>query len=91
MSLVAALAVPNGIACGIGMVNVNPQDDGKIGLTIAACTASALLLSHGIWELSLLGEMGRSDGSSQDSARLSLGPTLLDEHGSWGLQMAGTF
>jgi hypothetical protein len=85
------LAVSNGVFCRIGAVNVNPQDDGKVNLTIAACTASALLLSHGIWEWSLLGDIDSSEDSSQESASLSFGPTLLDNQGSWGLGMVGTF
>jgi hypothetical protein len=86
-----ALAVPNGVLCAIGAANASPQDDGKIGMTIAACTASALLLSHGIWELSLLDEMGPSDESLYGRVTMSFGPTLLDTKGAFGLGMVGRF
>jgi hypothetical protein len=86
-----SLAVSNGILCGIGAVNASPQDDGAIGLTVVACTASALLLSHGIWELSLLDEMGPSDESLEDQVTMSFGPTLLDTKGGFGLGMVGRF
>ena len=86
-----ALAVPNGVLCAIGVANASPQDGGKIGMTIAACTVSALLLSHGIWELSLLDEMGPSDESLKDGVTLSFGPTLLDTKGAFGLGMVGRF
>jgi len=86
-----ALAVPNGVLCAIGAANASPQDDGKIGMTIAACTASALLLSHGIWELSLLDEMGPSDESLEDGVTMSFGPTLLDTKGGVGLGLVGRF
>jgi hypothetical protein len=86
-----ALAVPNGVLCTIGAVNASPQDDGKVNLTIAACAVSALLLSHGIWELSLLSEKGSSDDFSQASVSLSFGPTLLDTKGTFGLGTVGRF
>ena len=86
-----ALAVPNGVLCAIGAVNASPQDDGAIGMTIAACTASALLLAHGIWELSLLDEMSPSDGSLDGRVTMSFGPTLLDTKGAFGLGMVGRF
>jgi len=86
-----ALAVPNGVLCVIGAANASPQDGGAIGMTVAACTASALLLSHGIWELSLLDEMGPSDESLEDGVTLSFGPTLLDTKGAFGLGMVGRF
>ena len=88
-----ALAAPNGILCAIGATNVNPQDDGKVNLTIAACTASALLLAHGIWELSLLNEMGSSNESllPEGGVTMSFGPTLLDTKGAFGLGIVGRF
>ena len=86
-----ALAVPNGVLCAIGVAEASPQDDGAIGMTIAACTASALLLSHGIWELSLLDEMGPSDESLEDGVTMSFGPTLLDTKGAFGLGVVGRF
>jgi hypothetical protein len=86
-----ALAVPNGILCAIGATNVNPQDDGKVNLTIAACTASTLLLSHGIWELLLLDKMGPSNESLEDKATMSFGPALLDARGTFGLGIVGRF
>jgi hypothetical protein len=88
-----ALAAPNGILCAIGATNVNPQDDGKVNLTIAACTASALLLAHGIWELSLLNEMASSNESllPEGGVTMSFGPTLLDTKGAFGLGIVGRF
>ena len=89
-----ALAVPNGVLCAIAVGEVNKHRPGyerKIGMTIAACTASVLLLSHGIWELSLLDEMGPSDESLEDGVTMSFGPTLLDTKGAFGLGMVGRF
>ena len=85
------LAASNGVFCGIGVTHVNPQDDGAIGLTIAACTAYALLLSHGIWEWSLLSDMDSSEDSRQEITNLSVGPALLGNQGPWGLGITGTF
>jgi len=85
------LAVPNGILCAIGAANTNPQDDGAIGLTVAACTASALLLGHGIWELSLLDDMDASDESPEDELTMSFGPRPLDTKGTFGLGIVGRF
>ena len=89
-----ALAVPNGVLCAIAVGEVNKHrqtNERTIGMTIAACTASVLLLSHGIWELSLLDEMGPSDESLEDGVTLSFGPTLLDTKGAFGLGMVGRF
>ena len=86
-----ALAAPSGILCAIGATNVNPQDDGKVNLTIAACTASALLLAHGIWELSLLNKMGRTNKLVEDKATMSFGPALLNTRGTFGLGVVGRF
>ena len=87
-----ALAVPTGVLCAIGATShINPGEDGAIWGTIAACTVSALFLSHGIWELSLLDEMGPSDESLEDGVTMSFGPTLLDTKGAFGLGMVGRF
>ena len=89
-----ALVVPNGVLCAIAVGEVNKhrqKNERTIGMTIAACTASVLLLSHGIWELSLLDEMGPSDESLKDGVTMSFGPTLLDTKGAFGLGMVGRF
>ncbi len=85
------LGVSNGALCTLGWIYASPQDDEAIGATIAACAASALLLSHGFWELSLLEQMDPSDQALEDGVTMSFGPTVLDAKGAFGLGMVGRF
>ena len=86
-----ALSVPNAAFCALGLKNFNPEDDGLITVTALACSASALLLSHGLWELSLLDEMDSPDSSLDEGVTMSFGPTVLNAEGAFGLGVAGRF
>ena len=86
-----ALSVPNAAFCALGLISFNPQDDGLIAVTAATCSASALLLSHGLWELWRLDEMDSPDSSSKEGGGMSFAPTILDAKGAVGLGVVGRF